>query len=329
MNTKIADEILLSTSPPEQSPFSRSSAFLTGFAVGGLAQTLSTPIGNIIKLIPYSPLSLSAAIQDQYIEEGLLSFWKGNLENVLISAPRSAFQFCIYHSILSPMSEQSWMKRILAGSFSGILSRSIIYPLSSLKYHKTEYLDSNGIFSKMKRIYESEGILSFYRGFFSDLPFSIISETIQSSLFAGASKTYRISQSFLERFYLSTTTALVSKFLTFPISTIQRNLLISFNSNSHSDFLNQSQKQLARRNPSKLSQIGSITKKIYKEKKIFGFYDGFLSNIVEDVPRMALNFIILEQVGRMMENRRKLIQIHKKRVEPVETPGPVRTWSWF
>ena len=317
MDQSTVNEILLSTSPPEKSAYSKLGAFGTGFSVGIISQTVSTPIHNILRLIPES-FSLSYAVQEKYKNNGIKSFWEGNIENCIAFAPKVAFQFLFYHSMLSPVSEQNTKTRFKVSALSGVLSNTICYPFTLLKKLSVHDDEKVSIFKTADNVLKKDGVLGFYKGFFDELPFSIISESIQSILFSSMSKNYRIRQSFPEKLYYSVSTSLLSKFFTHPIHIMKQNCY-----------------QYMLQNPEKkgilLKHIASSTKQLYREKKIFGFYDGFLTSLAEDIPQMSVTFMLLEEVGRFLEHRRKLIRIQelKERKPVVVKPTELKTWTWF
>lgn len=316
-DTLKADEILLSTAPPDISPFSTFSAISTGFFAGALAQSLTTPIQNIIQLNEDS-YSLIDSIQEQYQRNGFKSFWKGNISRCLTTVPKSTLQFFLYHTFLNPAAENNRMNRIAAGSLSSFITDTILYPISSIIKHRESFIEnqsSAGIFSSIQDMYRKYGIFSFYRGYFNNLPFSFLAGSIKSSLFAEISKSYRIRQSIIERVYISTTTSIFSELITYPIYAIQKNV---YNIDETENII---------------STITRTTKEMYHNRKLLGFYEGFASRFFEKVPIMTLNFIFLEEVRRFLDNRMKTVAIITpiKPREKAKTnePPSLRTWRWF
>ena len=227
-----ADEILLSTAPPDISPFTPLSALATGFLAGTFAQSITTPVQNIIQLNRNS-YSLVDSIQEQYQRNGFSSFWKGNFNRCLSSVPKSTIQFFLYNTFLNPAAENSAVSRMLAGSLSGFITDTILYPISAIKKHRDSFIENQsavGIFASIKDMYSKYGIFSFGRGYFNNLPFQLLTSTIKPALFAEISKSYRIRHSVIERVYISTTTSFLSQFITYPIISIQKNVV---NSSDH------------------------------------------------------------------------------------------------
>lgn len=287
------------------------------FFAGAFAQSITTPIQNIIQLNRNS-YSLIDSIQEQYQRNGFKSFWKGNFSRCLTSVPKSTLQFFLYNAFLNPVAENSAVSRMLAGSLSGFITDTILYPITAIKKHRESFIENQssvGVFSSIQDMYNKYGILSFCKGYFNNLPFTLLTSTIESSLFAEISKSYTIRHSVIERVYVSTTTSFLSQFITYPITAIQKNIY-NIDDTEHI-----------------FSTITRTAKEMYQQHSLLGFYEGFASTFLENVPMMTLNFIFLEEVRRFLDNRMKTIAIVKPIKPPEEVkydaPQSLRTWRWW
>lgn len=112
-------------------------------------------------------------------EGGVKSLWRGNGINVLKIAPESALKFAAYEQSKRMLlqftgckeRELSIYERFVAGSFAGGFSQTVIYPLEVLKtrlaLRKTGQYKS--IADAAHKIYKTEGLRSFYRGYIPNL----------------------------------------------------------------------------------------------------------------------------------------------------------------
>lgn len=106
----------------------------------------------------------------------MTSLWRGNFINVLKIAPESAIKFAAYEKVkrLIRGDEKRQMtiyERFLAGACAGGVSQTAIYPLEVLKtrlaLRKTGQY--NGIFDAAYKIFRTEGLRSFYRGYIPNM----------------------------------------------------------------------------------------------------------------------------------------------------------------
>lgn len=316
-----ANEVLISTAP-KVDPVVKIGSFSKGFAAGFLAQTLSTPIQNLVH-IDKTNKSFTQAIQIKFQQEGLRSFWKNNLTYSLILAPKSGLQFSIYHAIikLTKKREKSVMNRILAGSLSSFLTNTILYPFSVIRNYQCQMIPEESasnisVIQKVQEMYSMGGIFSFTKGYVNSLPLSFTQEIIMSSIYACASKKYRKKRLMIEKVYHASITTLISEFLTYPLSVIQRNL----DENEYDHIL---------------KQMKCAAKSIYQNHNILGFYDGFGSTLIQRGTVMTLNFMFLQEFQQLLENRKKLQMMQKPIEQPVIKHEPqssvvqLRTWKWF
>ena len=113
-------------------------------------------------------------------EGGVKGLWRGNGINVLKIAPESALKFGAYDEMKKIIKgdEQRDLEiheRLMAGSFAGAFSQTVIYPLEVLKtrlaLRKTG--EFTGIVKFAKEMFKAEGLKVFYKGYWPNL-FGII-----------------------------------------------------------------------------------------------------------------------------------------------------------
>lgn len=134
-------------------------------------------------------------------EGGLSSLWRGNFINVLKIAPESALKFAAYEKVkrLIRGNEKRQMtiyERFMAGACAGGVSQTVIYPLEVLKtrlaLRKTGQYKS--IVDAAQKIFVTEGVRSFYRGYIPNMLGIIPYAGIDLAVYETLKKKYLNSQ---------------------------------------------------------------------------------------------------------------------------------------
>ncbi|KAK7282815.1 hypothetical protein RIF29_11886 [Crotalaria pallida] len=128
-------------------------------------------------------------IQTIAITQGLRGFWKGNLVNILRTAPFKAVNFCAYDTYrkqllrFSGNEETTNFERFIAGAAAGITATIICLPLDTIRTKLVapggEAL--GGVIGAFQYMVRTEGIFSLYKG----LVPSIISMAPSGAVFYG------------------------------------------------------------------------------------------------------------------------------------------------
>lgn len=121
--------------------------------------------------------------------QGLRGFWKGNLINILRTAPFKAINFCAYDTYRKQLSKihlfegTENVERFIAGAAAGITATVLCLPLDTIRTrivaHGGEKL--GGVAGAFHYMIKTEGFFSLYKGL---LP-SIISIAPSSAVFYG------------------------------------------------------------------------------------------------------------------------------------------------
>ncbi|CAN8233969.1 unnamed protein product [Cochlearia groenlandica] len=121
--------------------------------------------------------------------QGLKGFWKGNLLNVLRTAPFKAVNFCAYDTYRKQLlriagnEEATNFERFVAGAAAGITATVLCLPLDTLRTKLVarggEAL--GGIAGAFKYMIQTEGLLSLYKG----LVPSVASMALSGAVFYG------------------------------------------------------------------------------------------------------------------------------------------------
>uniref|UniRef100_A0A915CFN2 EF-hand domain-containing protein n=1 Tax=Parascaris univalens TaxID=6257 RepID=A0A915CFN2_PARUN len=152
---------------------------VAGGVAGAMSRTCTAPLDRIKVYLQVhatwkNRLNLYRAVRLLFEEGGLKSFWRGNGVNVAKIAPESAIKFMAYEQTKRLIQrfkrdqELCVYERFMAGSSAGVISQSVIYPMEVLKtrlaLRRTGQLDK-GLFHFAQKMYRSEGLLCFYKGY--------------------------------------------------------------------------------------------------------------------------------------------------------------------
>ena len=155
--------------------------------VGPLKQSIASGIGSNGAIISKSS-GLYHATKQVFIEEGILSFWKGNLTSVFHRFPYSAINFTVYDELqmLSRRlnGHETPMTRFISGSIAGGVACFVCYPLDLVRTQLTVLKTPLNGLKKTKSVYGSisttintiiqqEGIRGLYRGLMISLAVTI------------------------------------------------------------------------------------------------------------------------------------------------------------
>ncbi len=167
--------------------------FMLSGVAAGVSKTAAAPIERVKLLVQNQAEMLKQGVLDKpyngvldctrrtMAQEGLLSFWRGNLANVLRYFPTQALNFAFKDTIKSVFNTpknasyvEKFSKNILSGGVAGSLSLTFVY---SLDYARTRLANDaksgkkggerkfNGLIDVYRKTLASDGIGGLYRGF--------------------------------------------------------------------------------------------------------------------------------------------------------------------
>ena len=157
---------------------------MAGGVAGAISRTCTAPLDRLKVLLQVhggrKQTSIVETFRYMLQEGGVKGLWRGNGINVLKIAPESALKFGAYDEMKKIIKgdEQRDLEiheRLMAGSFAGAFSQTVIYPLEVLKtrlaLRKTG--EFTGIVKFAKEMFKAEGLKVFYKGYWPNL-FGII-----------------------------------------------------------------------------------------------------------------------------------------------------------
>jgi len=238
--------------------------FAENFALSGCAavvsKTAAAPIERIKLLIqnqdemikqgkldtPYKGIGECASRTMR--NEGLASFWRGNLANCIRYFPTQALNFAFKDKIKAAVSPgkgapqyQKFGANILSGGLAGTLSLCVVY---SLDFARTKLANDakgkggerqyNGLVDVYKKTIQTDGVQGLYRGFV----ISAVGIFIYRGFYFGLYDTLKPillppDAGFLASFTLGYAVTVAASTASYPIDTIRRRMMMTSGTGVH------------------------------------------------------------------------------------------------
>ncbi|CAD5220563.1 unnamed protein product [Bursaphelenchus xylophilus] len=239
------------------------SQILRGFTAGGVAAAVSkttvAPIDRVKLLLQLQHRAQlkqhGGLVQAEYkgitdcfkklcAEQGVMSLWRGNCASVARCFPTHALNFVLrdYYRMLflNGVNKKTHYGRfvvgnILSGGVGAATALCFVYPLDlartklAVELKKDGSKKFTGIYDCLKSIAIKDGLSGVYRGFFCSLQFVVISRAVFFGMFdtlRGSVVEDPKTLSFFTMWFMAQTCVVTSAFLTYPIDTIRRNMML-------------------------------------------------------------------------------------------------------
>lgn len=300
-----------------------SKSMLSGGMAGSLGKTITAPLSRLTILYQVSPVlptiasSSSSAMAKQHEvlikgslydvclkvirEEGVHSFWKGNLTSILHRFPYSAINFTTYEMTKSFMLErikkENPASRFICGALSGAVACIACYPLDLIRTRLTVMQkpgkEKHGIFQTFLNIIKFEGYFGLYRGLGISLIVSVPNLAIGFSAY-GTGKEFLLKQNnsiYAQKGHLTPIGALLcgsfsgilSSLIVFPADVVRRRMQVRGIVKSTAD------NSVVKR-PTAIEE----GVKLLKIEGIRGMYRGILPEILKVTPMVGITFCTYE-----------------------------------
>merc|ERR1711990_60094 len=297
------------------------SAFALDFVVGGtsgaISKTLTAPIERVklvIQTQDANPRIMSGEVPRYtgigncfsriLAEQGLASFWRGNLTNVIRYFPTQAFNLAFKDSIkklfpkYSPKTDfwKFFAVNLASGGLAGAGSLTIVYPLD---YARTRLASDVGSGKRdftglgdciVKTAKGPAGVMGLYNGFGVSVAGIIAYRGVQFGTFdtimgLNPYKKDKGVMGMLSTFVSAQTAVLCSAFFTYPFDTVRRRLQM------------QSEKP-----PEQRLYKGTIhcTQKIMTDEGVGALFKGFVANAFRTVGA-ALVLVLYDKTKQMLD----------------------------
>merc|ERR1712227_1020268 len=174
-------------------------------------------------------------------EQGFLSFWRGNVVNVIRYFPTQALNFAfkdkykaIFMSGVTP--DQFWKffaGNLAAGGAAGATSLTIVYPLDFARTRLGADVgkaaadrEFKGLADCIKKSYKADGLVrGLYPGFISSVQGIIVYRAIYFGAYDTAKEMFD-KPNFLTKFAIAQSVAAVSVSIAYPFDTVRRRLMM-------------------------------------------------------------------------------------------------------
>jgi solute carrier family 25 phosphate transporter 23/24/25/41 len=276
--------------------------FLTGAVAGAVSRTATCPLERLkilrqTSVQAYTNLTIPQAMVQMYRNEGFIGFYKGNGVNVFRASPVAALEFLCYEIFKSIIVDESNAKefkaKLLCGALTGITANTLTYPLDLLKTILSVQMSprhyQKGIYGHAKIIYRKEGILGFYKGWFTTMVGIAPYIAIKMATF-DALKSHYLPDKNVPHFDLLNLTfgaiaGFVSMTVTYPFDLVKRRMqLVGVNKHT--------------RNYSSL--VHCLNSMMIHEGPR-GFFRGLSPCVLKMVPATAILFSVNERMKKMLD----------------------------
>jgi len=280
---------------------------IIGGLSGGISKTVMAPLERL-KLLIQNQIIINNlnvkyegnfnCIKRVYIEQGLLSFWRGNLANVVRYIPSFAINVTLKERFKalnkynkSERAIYTLFFNLLAGSLAGVISVVVVYPLDfartrlALDINKKENREFKGIIDCILKIYKLEGICAIYNGFVMTL----IGNTIYRGIYFGLYDTIKYQgkeSNFWKNWFISFLTTGFGGFASYPFDTVRRRMMAQ-SGKEIKDYIN---------------TIDCI-KQIFRKEGYTGFFKGGVANLIRSIGG-GFNLILNDELNRIYNNRK-------------------------
>jgi solute carrier family 25 phosphate transporter 23/24/25/41 len=213
--------------------------------------------------------------------------WRGNLVNVIKTAPENAIRLATYEKLkhlLNENKEKTFSEKIVCGSAAGLISTLVLYPLKTVKTIMN--LGKTGEFTSIvdciNKIYETHGIRAFYRGLFANSIAIIPSTGIDLAIYETAKKSYaayrnKSEPNSLEKIGIGCFSSSVGNFFVYPLIYARTRLQ-------------------SNRNPSETTL--NVLARVFKRDGLSGMYRGFALHILKIGPAAGISYFTFEAVTK-------------------------------
>ena len=281
-------------------------SFKIGFAAATISKTVVAPLDRVKIILQVQNCQdmimsgevakyegIAPTFRRLITEQGVPSLWRGFVPEVLRFAPTFAFNFLFLEHFRSfvPNKEESGIPlhalcNILAGSAAGISSLILVHPFDVMRtriaadqgvgYSRTY----RGMIDCAGKSLKFGGVTAgFYAGFWVTCPSIFVNKGLYLGLFE-TSRSIRPSTSLLESWVTAQLIVLISSFVTYPLDTVKRRLILQ---NGSRDRMYTGARQCLR--------------KTISEEGVRGLFNGALTNSFRSVGS-ALTLVVYDSMTK-------------------------------
>ncbi|XP_054724826.1 ADP/ATP translocase 3-like [Uloborus diversus] len=230
--------------------------FLAGGISAAISKTAVAPIERVKLLLQVQHVSTQIAKDKQYKgiidcfiripkEQGILSFWRGNLANVIRYFPTQALNFAFkdkYKQVFLggvDKRTQFWryfLGNLASGGAAGATSLCFVYPLDFARTRLAADVGKgaqnrqfNGLVDCLVKIFKTDGLLGLYRGFSVSVQGIIIYRAAYFGFYdtsKGMLKTDAKHTPLVVSWMIAQTVTVISGIISYPFDTVRRRMMM-------------------------------------------------------------------------------------------------------
>ena len=280
-------------SAPKQQQRSFASDFLIGGMSAAVSKTAVAPIERVKLLLQVQDASKSIAADKKFkgigdcfsrvaAEQGIASFWRGNLANVIRYFPTQALNFAfkdVYKKVFNPYNSKKnpvkfFFGNCMSGGAAGATSLCVVYPLDFARTRLAADVGSGGqreftgLVNCLQKVALSDGPQGLYRGF----GISVIGIIAYRAAYFGCFDTGKAmlfadtkNASMLAMWLFAQIVTVGAGIISYPLDTVRRRLMMQ-----------------SGRKGNDIQYTGTIDciKKIREQEGTKAFFKGSLSNVI-------------------------------------------------
>ncbi|XP_036921938.1 ADP/ATP translocase 3-like [Sturnira hondurensis] len=268
--------------------------FLAGGVTAAISKTAVAPIERVKLLLQVQHASRQITVDKQYKgivdcilripkEQGVLSFWRGNLANVIYYFPTQAFNFAFkdkYKEVfLGGVDKHTQFWRYFAGNLAsggaaGATSLCFVYPLDFARTRLAADVGKSdterefkGLGHCLVKIIKSDGILGLYQGFSVSVQSIILYRAAYFGLYDTAKGMLPDSKNthIMVNWTIAQIVTAVAGLASYPFDTVRRRMMMQ-----------------SGRKGDEIMYRGTVHcwRKIFKDEGFKAFYKGAWSNVL-------------------------------------------------
>ena len=222
---------------------------VTGGMAAGISKTMVAPIETIkMRLQSMDEMVKQKIISTPYTgisncfiriikEEGILTFWKGNLTNILFYFPTQSLNFAFksYYKQLFPIKQSTnkLLYNVICGSAAGVTSMLFFHPLDfaktkiandakNIKLNKPrKYKNFVDVY---RQTFQQSGIREMYRGLIASCTCMCVYRGLYFGLYDTVNKKFN---NFVLKFLLGWGVTILSGAAAYPFDTVRRRMIMT------------------------------------------------------------------------------------------------------
>lgn len=275
-------------------PVSFAKDFIAGGVSAAVSKTVVAPIERVKLLLQVQHVSKQISAENRYKgmvdcfvripkEQGFLSFWRGNLANVIRYFPTQALNFAFkdkYKQVFLggvDKKTQFWryfIGNLASGGAAGATSLCFVYPLDFARTRLAADIgkssgerEFNGLMDCLKKTVKSDGLAGLYRGFAVSVQGIIIYRAAYFGCFDTAKGMLPDPKNtpFLISWAIAQTVTTAAGIISYPFDTVRRRMMMQ-SGRAKSEML--------------YKNTLDCWAKIYKSEGGSAFFKGAFSNII-------------------------------------------------